>query len=694
MPDGLLTIEGLLEILEKADPASAFFHGAAELLNTHLAPGPEPQAPASRPTSRPLLTIGMPTFNDYDGVYFSVQALRLYHPEITADTEILILDNDPHGPSAAGLKRLEGRVAGYRYFPYESFTGTTVKDLVFREAAGAFVLVMDSHILFPPGSLKKFIDFLTTQSTSIDLWQGPLLSDELKPIATHFDSVWSGGMHGQWGWDERASDIDAEPFEIPMQGMGVFACRREAWPGFNPRFQGFCCEEGYIQEKIRRQGGKALCLPFLRWLHRFERPAGIPYRPIWEDRIRNYFIRYSELGADTAELVQHFHAELGDNAGRIFDAARREIAGPFHQYDAVFAVGGDRARWNELTGSRVRFIEPAATSHPEIGRVLAHRKVLDEAVWQNLRSILVLEGPPVHAVEYGCADFPALLQELPHTAAHAALWLRKGGSLEALGRTIPMGIAVQVFGCTVDIVCGCQETLALLDRYIFPRMPRVPLDPWNATMTLWIWREPGGFRVDCAGQDEVVTNTQDLLVSAIRILDEQLLKLLKGFIAIHAGAVEIAGKVLLLPGRTHAGKSSLVAELIRRGAVYFSDEFALIDSQGRAHSYPRPLMLRQTGSDRQVATLPQDLCAITGAAPAPIAWILGLKYCPDSDWNVAATPQSEALLMLLRNTPSLMAEDPSILESLGRAVAGARCLIGGRGEAAAAAEAIFKLAAE
>lgn len=688
MPDGLLTIEGLLEILEKADPASAFFHGAADLLNTHLLPGPQPQSPTPKPASRPLLTIGMPTFNDYDGVYFSVQALRLYHPEITADTEILILDNDPHGPSATGLKRLEGRVAGYRYFPYDSFNGTTVKDLVFREAAGTFVLVMDSHILFPPGSLKKFIDFLKTQSTSMDLWQGPLLSDELKPIATHFDSVWSGGMHGQWGWDERASDIDAEPFEIPMQGMGVFACRREAWPGFNPRFQGFCCEEGYIQEKIRRQGGRTLCLPFLRWLHRFERPAGIPYRPIWEDRIRNYFIRYNELGADTAELVQHFHSELGDNAERIFDAARREIAGPFHQYDAIFAIGGDRARWNELTGSRVRFIEPPATpSNPEIGRVLAHRKVLDEAVWQNLRSILVLEGPPVRAAEYHSSAFP----ELPGTAAHAALWLRKGGTLESLGRATPMGIAIQVFGSTINVVCGCQETLALLDRYIFPRMPRIPLDPWNATVTLWIWREPTGFRVDCAGQDELVTNTGDLLVSAIRALDEQLVKRLPGFTAIHAGAVEIAGKVLLLPGGTHAGKSSLVAELIRRGATYFSDEFALIDSQGHAHPYPRPLMLRTPDSDRQVATLPQDLPA---TASAPIAWILGLKFSPGSAWNVTAIPQSEALLMLLQNTPHLLAEEPGILESLGRAVAGAHCLAGSRGEAADAADAIFQLAME
>ena len=35
------------------------------------------------------------TYDDYDGVYFSVQAIRLYHPEVTQHTEIVVLDNHP-----------------------------------------------------------------------------------------------------------------------------------------------------------------------------------------------------------------------------------------------------------------------------------------------------------------------------------------------------------------------------------------------------------------------------------------------------------------------------------------------------------------------------------------------------------------------------------------------------------------------
>ena len=43
------------------------------------------------------LTIGMATYDDFDGVFFSVQAIRMYHKEILDDIEIVIVDNNPGG---------------------------------------------------------------------------------------------------------------------------------------------------------------------------------------------------------------------------------------------------------------------------------------------------------------------------------------------------------------------------------------------------------------------------------------------------------------------------------------------------------------------------------------------------------------------------------------------------------------------
>jgi predicted glycosyltransferase involved in capsule biosynthesis len=101
-------------------------------------------------------------------------------------------------------------------------------------------------------------------------------------------------MYGIWATDKSAYD-KGEPFEIPMMGLGLFSCRTAAWPGFNENFRGFGAEEGYIHEKIRRLGGKCICLPSLRWNHRFQRPAGAPYPNVVEDRIWNYFVGWLEI---------------------------------------------------------------------------------------------------------------------------------------------------------------------------------------------------------------------------------------------------------------------------------------------------------------------------------------------------------------------------------------------------------------
>ena len=181
-----------------------------------------------------------------------------------------------------------------------------------------------------------------------------------------------------------------------------------------------------------------MCLPFLRWLHRFERPGGIPYKPVWADRIRNYLIAYHELGLDPAPVMEHFETFLGAEGARpIIEAARREIAGPFYAYDAIFTIEGDPARCEALTGSRVRRIAtPKTPWNPEIGRALAHRLAVAEAQWQGLRSVLVVEGDPPRGVAYQAAGFDRLLREVPETPTTVALWLRKQGGLEAFGRPI------------------------------------------------------------------------------------------------------------------------------------------------------------------------------------------------------------------------------------------------------------------
>ena len=265
------------------------------------------------------LTVGMTTYDDYDGVYFTLQALRLYHRDLPEDVEFLVIDNHPEGPCGEPLKNLEHHISNYRYVPESSRRGTAVRDNVIAEASGKFVLCVDCHVFIVPGALGRLIDYLEAHSDTSDLLQGPLLYDDLARISTHFHPEWHGGMFGNWALDERGRDPEAEPFEIPMQGLGLFACRKSAWPGFNPYFCGFGGEEGYIHEKFRRRGDKTICLPFLRWMHRFNRPMGMHYTNTWEDRIWNYAIGWRELGLQTDQMESHFVGLLGaETAERIF----------------------------------------------------------------------------------------------------------------------------------------------------------------------------------------------------------------------------------------------------------------------------------------------------------------------------------------------------------------------------------------
>lgn len=136
------------------------------------------------------------------------------------------------------------------------------------------------------------------------------MDDDLEGLSTHFDPVWRDQMWGASALDPRARQQgpDGEPFDIPMQGLGLFSCRKAAWPGFHPGFRGFGGEEGYIHEKFRRLGRRCVCLPWLRWIHCFGRPAGAPYPLRLRDRITNYLIGHREVGLDEVPVLEDFRA--------------------------------------------------------------------------------------------------------------------------------------------------------------------------------------------------------------------------------------------------------------------------------------------------------------------------------------------------------------------------------------------------
>jgi glycosyltransferase involved in cell wall biosynthesis len=341
------------------------------------------------------LTIGIPTYDDFPGVYFTLQALRLY--QNLEQTELLVVDN-------FGCRHTKSFVedsAGARYVLDTEKIGTAAaKNVVFREARGRAVLCCDSHVLLEPGAIARLRAYYRDHPDTRDLLHGPLMYDELQTVATHLDPVWRGQMWGIWAADPRGLDPDGEPFEIPMQGMGMFSCRREAWPGFNPLFAGFGGEEGYIHEKVRRAGGRCLCVPWLRWLHRFGRPAGVPYPLAVADKLRNYVIGFLELGWDLDPVLEHFFESLPEE--QVEELAREALAS--HR--------GARSTTPTAAASR-RAVQPKADAGPTRRAIVCFVEDEQHLVQQLMalrRSWLHVESPDTDLVAIGPAE---LLERLP-----------------------------------------------------------------------------------------------------------------------------------------------------------------------------------------------------------------------------------------------------------------------------------------
>ena len=156
---------------------------------------------------------------------------------------------------------------------------------------------------------------------------------------------------------------------------------------------------------------------------------------------------------------------------------------------------------------------------------------------------------------------------------------------------------------------------------------------------------------------------------------------------VHAGAVGWRGKAILLPGRSGSGKSTLVRELIRAGAVYLSDEFALLDDHGLVHSFARPLLLRTRSG--KVAYSVNELGARTADAPLPVGVVVFTNYLHGTNFEPCRLTAGHGVLELVKHIVAVRTR-PNRALRIATSVA-SRCpfLCSPRGEARSTAAAVL-----
>lgn len=355
------------------------------------------------------LTIGTAVYDDFHGLYMTLQSLRLHHPEVIPHIEFVIVDNHPDSPHGAACKDLLGWCPDLRvsYNPLPSPVGTSpARQRIFDVAMGEWVLCVDSHVMFPAGVIHRLLGYLAANPESKDILSGPILWDNVQFGATHFRDEWRAEMWGVWDTDPRGSDPDGDPFEIPGMGLGCFAARKAAWVGFHPQSRGFGGEEMYVHEKVRRAGGKALCLPFLRWLHRFGRPDGIPYAAhlnVW-NKARNYVLELRELGLPLDPVYDQFVAtnKMPAHEWHQLLAGKDWPEGPGVKEKPIEGCGCDNVGTLEAAYLKAVQVASDINEHvPTLKDLAAGRaNVIEFGVRHAVSTVGLLAGQPKRLVSY------------------------------------------------------------------------------------------------------------------------------------------------------------------------------------------------------------------------------------------------------------------------------------------------------
>jgi serine kinase of HPr protein (carbohydrate metabolism regulator) len=206
--------------------------------------------------------------------------------------------------------------------------------------------------------------------------------------------------------------------------------------------------------------------------------------------------------------------------------------------------------------------------------------------------------------------------------------------------------------------------------------------PADACKTFNVVQTGSGFTT-LAGEDATgaFTGSAAALEQLQRDLMIHVAELAPSYVFVHAGVVAVGGNGLMMPGTSFAGKTTLVAELVRAGATYYSDEYAVIDEEGWVHPYSRDLQMREAGRPEQRGVHVTALAGVAGEERLRISHVLFAQFSPEGRWSPEPVSGGMAVLEMLRHSIPVQRTPGRVMAALSKVMEGATAWRSERGDA-------------
>jgi hypothetical protein len=255
-------------------------------------------------------------------------------------------------------------------------------------------------------------------------------------------------------------------------------------------------------------------------------------------------------------------------------------------------------------------------------------------------------------------------------------------------RATDQSVTVQAFGVTVEVAADARH-LQAIEAILPPGGAISSQRPEHGRFALVATGDRG--LMDVLVDDEPAASAVDLNV-ALGVLDSQIRMHIAmhapDHVFVHAGVVGMRERAIVLPGSSFAGKTTLVAALVRAGAEYWSDEYAALDAHGLVHPYAKPLSVRNHSYVAEERTI-ESLGGRAGDRPLPIGLIAFAHYRRGASWTPQQCTRGAGAIKLLKHTIPARTRPEQALEAIRHAATDALVLEGDRGEADQTAAALL-----